>query len=412
MSHMGRQKSEPVRVIYLFTSFPLLTETFLQREVRVLRTMRIKLSLYSLWGGSSEFEGMAVGKFPKWKILALVWWLPYWSFRRPRAFLEVIRSLVGNPMPSLLNAGETLIGICFATVYARRFEVEGPDLFHAVWSTMPATAAFFLAGLTGIPYSMGAHAYDVFENGGDWLLEKKLRNSQFVHTSSDATRRHLLELSDNPENVLLIRRGFDDIPPNGGMRSPREPIRILSVGRLVEKMGYFDQLKIYAGLKEKKVSFEARVVGEGRLRRSLQKQMAELGLEEEVKLVGSMVFDEVLKQFEWADLFLYTGKVADNGDRPGLPNALVEAMAVGVPVLASPVAGVVEAIEPGITGGLIDWNDSSSWLKFLEDVRNDDHFYEKVSGAARRWVEQNYDGRKNTGQLMAAFEELRSEVRV
>ena len=409
MSPMGGQKSEPVRVIYLFTSFPLLTETFLQREVRVLRTMRINLSLYSLWGGSRDFEEMAVGKFPKWKILALVWWLPYWSFRRPRAFLEVARSLLENPMPSLLNAGETLIGLCFAAVYAHRFQVERPDLFHAAWATMPATAAFFLAGLTGIPYSMGAHAYDVFENGGDWLLEKKLRNSLFVHTSSDATRRRLLELSDKPENILLIRQGFDEIPPTGGMRSPRDPIRILSVGRLVEKMGYFDQLKIYAGLKEENVSFEARIVGEGRLRRSLQKRVAELGMESEIKLLGGMVFDEVLKQFDWADLFLYTGKVAHSGDRPGLPNALVEAMAVGVPVLATPVAGVVEAIQHGRTGGLIEIGDSGSWMSLVKRVKTDDRFYESIRNEARRWMEQNFDGKKNTALLMEAFEELRSE---
>ena len=119
-----------------------------------------------------------------------------------------------------------------------------------------------------------------------------------------------------------------------------------------------------------------------------------------------MPFERVLEQLHWADLFLFTGKVARSGDRPGLPNAVAEAMAVGRPVLATPVAGVVEAIRPGETGGLIDWNNRRSWLDYVKKVGRDDRFYEKITSAARHWVEENYDARKTTAQLVEALEEF------
>ena len=397
---------ERIKVAFLFTTFPVLTETFLQRQIRVLQTMPVDLSLYSLWGGAKLFDGSKVWRYPKWRMLALPWSIAYWVIRKPGAWIEMARLLLRRPIPSLLNAGETLIGFCFAIDQAHRFRREGPGHLHAVWSTMPASAAFLLNKLLGIPYSMGAHAYDVFENGGDWLLREKIDGARFVHTSSEATRSRLLQLCPAPERIRLIRRGFDVFPKMRPIRNDRDPLRIVSVGRMVEKMGYFDQLQLLAELKAEDLRFEMRIVGDGGLRRSVKRWIPALELDSEVQLLGEMPFERVLEQLHWADLFLFTGKVARSGDRPGLPNAVAEAMAVGRPVLATPVAGVVEAIRPGETGGLIDWNNRRSWLDYVKKVGRDDRFYEKITSAARHWVEENYDARKTTAQLVEALEEF------
>ena len=402
----GRPKTK-LRVAFLFTTFPVLTETFLQRQIRVLQTLPVDLSLYSLWGGARSFNGLDVSRYPKWRMLALPWWITYWAIRKPGACMEVVGHLLRRPLPSLLNAGETLIGLCFAIDQAHRFRRANPGHLHAVWSTMPASAAFLLNKLLDIPYSMGAHAYDVFEHGGDWLLREKIAGACFVHTSSEATRSRLLQLCPAPERIRLIRRGLDVFPKMLQMRKDRHPLRIISVGRMVEKMGYFDQLRLLAEVKAEDLPFEMRIVGHGRLRRSVRRMILELELESVVQLLGEMPFEKVLEQLHWADLFLFTGKVARSGDRPGLPNAVAEAMAVGRPVLATPVAGVVEAIRPGQTGGLIDWNNRRSWLNYIKKVGRHDRFYEKITSGARRWVEENFDATKTTAQLVEAFEELR-----
>ena len=409
----GRGRSSRIRVAYLFATFPLLTETPAQREIQVLRTLPVDLDIYSLWRGGREFEGESVRRFALWRLPLLAWLLPYWLGRRPRVFLDLIKHLTGARMPSLTNVGETLLGLVFALCYANRLSRAGqrPDLLHAAWATSPATAAQFLSGLTGIPFSMGAHAYDVFENGGDWMLNSKLRDAALVVTSSQCTRRRLLERGADPHKTVLVRRGLDLLSarrtPRAARRTPRahrSPLRILAVGRLIEKKGYHDQLALYAALKAEGLAFEARIVGAGPLERALKRQAAELGVTGFVHFLGPLPHDAVVEQHAWADVFLFTGKVARNGDRDGLPNVISEAMAAGVVVVASAVAGVPEAVEDGRTGILITEGGTALWVSALRRLQTDDGYYERLCAGARVWVEAHYDARRNARRMLRCFE--------
>ena len=395
-----------IRVAYLFTTFPLLTEAPSQRELKALRDIPVELHIYSLWGGGHEFEGERIRRFAKWRLIALLWWFPYWLARRPDAFVRLETRLAGTRMPSLLNAGETLLGLAFALCYATHFSraEHRPDIFHAAWATMPATAAQFLRDLTGIPFSMGAHAYDVFRNGGDWLLSSKLGDASLVVTSSESTREWLLERGADPNKTVLVRRGLDLLSARRTPRAHRNPLHILAVGRLIEKKGYVEQLGLYAALKAVGLVFEARIVGAGPLERALKKRAAELGLTELVHFVGPLPHDAVVKQYAWADVLLFTGQVARNGDRDGLPNVIPEAMAAGVAVVASAVAGVPEAVEDGRTGVLITEGGAEPWVSALRRLQTEDGYYERLCAGARAWVEAHYDARRNARRLLQCFE--------
>ena len=394
-----------LRVTYLFTTFPLLSETPYQRELRALAGLPVELEIYSLWGGGRSFAGRPVRRFNKWRVFTLAWVLPYWLSKRPRVFADLAKRLLRGPLPSALNAGETLLGLAFSLCHAGRIarSRRRPDLIHAAWATLPATAAQLLQELTDIPFSMGGHAYDVFRDGGDWDLTRKLRKAALVVTSSQATRRGLLDRGAPPEKTVLVRRGFDVLPSWRAPRSNRDPLRILSVGRLVEKKGYPDQLATYADLRNAGLRFEARIVGSGPLRRSLERQIAQLALSDHVTLLRAQPQEAVFELYAWADVLLFTGRVADNGDRDGLPNVVPEAMACGVPVVSTPVAGVPEAIEHDRTGVLVPRQSEVTWLSALKALQSDDGFYLELSRAARAWVETHYDARKNSGRLLTRF---------
>ncbi len=400
--------AERLRIVYLFTTFPLLSETPAQREIRVLRTLPVELDIYSLWRGGREFEGEPVRRFALWRLPLLAWFLPYWLGRRPRVFLNLAKRLTGARMPSLLNVGETLLGLAFALCYANRLSRAGgrPDLLHAAWATTPATAAQLLSGLTGIPFSMGAHAYDVFRDGGDWLLAGKLRDAALIITSTESTRKALLERSADPSKTVLIRRGLDVLPARRPPRTCRNPMRILAVGRLIEKKGYVEQLGLYAVLKAAGLAFEARIVGAGPLKRVLKRRTTHLGLSQFVTFTGPLPHDAVVEQYAWADVLLFTGKVARNGDRDGLPNVIPEAMATGVVVVASAVAGVPEAVEDGRTGILITKGGAEPWVSALRRLQTDDDYYERLCEGARAWVDAHYDARRNAAALAGHFAAL------
>ena len=393
----------PLRVATLFTTFPLDSETFYQREVRAMRDLPVELTLYSLWRGGRTFEGRPVHRFALWQWAALVWFLPTWLARRPQVFFALVKRLARTKMPSWLNAGETLLGLAFALSRAGRFARERPDLIHAAWATAPGTAAELLSALTGIPFAMGSHAYDVFRDGGDWLLAGKLRTASLVVTSSEATRRALLARGGPPGRTVLVRRGLDEIPALGPPRAIRRPLRLLSVGRLVEKKGYPEQLALYAALSEADFAFEARIVGGGPLEGALRRRAAALGLAGRVSILGPLSHADVRAQYAWADVLLFTGQVARSGDRDGLPNVILEAMAHGVVVVARDVAGVAEAVVDGRTGVLITAPGTDPWLAALGRLQHDDRFTEELRAGARAWVAAHHDARRNAAQLLAHF---------
>ena len=165
--------TKPLKITYLFTTFPVATETFLQREIQAIYKLPVQLEIFSLWGGDKLYNGIKVFRFAKWKLIFLGVLFPYWIVKNPKAFYDIFSGLKQRRMPSIRNAGEVFIRICFAILYARRFNRKRPALFHAPWATMPATAALLLSKLTGTPFSMGAHAFDIYANGGDWLLHEK-----------------------------------------------------------------------------------------------------------------------------------------------------------------------------------------------------------------------------------------------
>jgi len=388
-----------LKIAYLFTTFPVTSETFLQREVRVMASQGVDVEIHSLWLGDTEWEGVPIKKFQHSALFKLLWLFPKYLFLRPEVLRELFERLLKYDMPSLLNLGETLRGIGCALVLADYFKKEKPDVFHCVWATMPATAGWILNKLTGIPYTMGAHAYDVFKKEGDWLLTPKLRLALIVHTTTDAARKHLIAKGAKKEKVLLIRRGLDQFPPCKLPRAERRPLRILSVGRLVPKKGYHRQLEILRQLADDGFEFEARIVGGGRIEDSLRQRHAELDLHDCVDLLGRRPFTEVKKQYDWADVLIFTGIVAPDGDRDGLPNVIPEAMAMGLPVVTSPVAGTTEAIHHDETGFVARNDDYDAWKLALTKLQSDDQVFHRIRENARAWVEKNYDNQVNAASL-------------
>jgi colanic acid/amylovoran biosynthesis glycosyltransferase len=396
----------PPVIAYLFTTFPKNTETFLQREIIAMKSHGANLRLYSLWGGGGTFRGLKVTRFNKWRLFTLPWLIPRESWRRPDVLRQVVRGLFTRRAPSWMNFWENMLGAGFACVFAREFRQRPPALIHAAWGGAPATAAWLLWRLDGHRFSAAAHAYDIYEHGGDWWLKDKLDHAVFIHTSTAMGCRSLLERGLPAEKIVCIRRGLDRLPALKALRASRLPIHLVCVARLVEKKGLDHQLRIYAALRAVGVPFAARIVGEGPLRAPLEKLAGEIGIGANVTFTGHLPQHEVWNQLEWADVLLHTGVVAASGDRDGLPNVIPEAMSIGVLVLTSPAAATTEAITQGITGLVAPVDAPADWVSALRRLSRDDAFAEKLRTAARRWVEENFDAHHNARRLLTRFESV------
>ena len=307
--------------------------------------------------------------------------------------------------PSWLNFWENMLGAGFAGCFYRELKKDPPALLHGAWAGAPATAGWVLWRMFGWRYSSGAHAYDIYEHGGDWWLLEKLQHAKFIHASTEAAKRELVERAVPAEKIRVIRRGLETFPAFKPLRPSRQPLRLICIARLVPKKGLNYQLAIYAALKEAGLAFEARIVGDGPLQAALEARVVELGLAREVKFLGRLEPAAVWEQLAWADVLLHTGIVAPSGDRDGLPNVIPEAMAAGVLVVTSPVSATTEAVQQARTGLVADVDLPLAWVVALRQLGADNKLAETLRAAARRWVEENYDAHKNTARLAACFAE-------
>lgn len=376
-----------------------------------MRAHGANLRIYSLWGGGGTFRGLPVASFNKWRLLTLLWMIPYEAARRPEVLRQLLHGLFTRRAPSWLNFWENMLGAGFACLFAGKFRKDPPALIHAAWGGAPATAAWLLWRLDGHRFSAAAHAYDIYEHGGDWWLNEKLTHAAFIHTSTEMGRRSLIERGMPAERVVCVRRGLDRLPVFKALRRTRAPLHIVCVARLVEKKGLDHQLRIYAALRAAGVPFQAHIVGEGPLRADLEKLAGHLGVASQVAFTGHLPQHEVWTQLGWADVLLHTGVVAASGDRDGLPNVIPEAMSSGVLVVTSPAAATTEAITHGVTGLVAPVDQPADWVSALRRLATDNTFAENLRAAARGWVEENFDAHKNAGRVLAKFQQTIADTR-
>lgn len=397
---------KPLRVLYICTTFPKLSEQFIQREVDGLRaeTGAIDLEIVSLWGGERLYKGVSIYTFPKWKLLHLLWSLPWALIRQPGTLIRSFGKFFSGKPPSMINFFETALGYGYALVNWVRVKGSPPDLIHGIWATSPVSAAYFLSALTNVPYSMGAHAFDVFEDGGDWHLKEKLEGAAMIHSSSESTARQLLRWGAEEEKLRVVRRGLVEFPKFKPIRHNRKTIRIVSVGRLVEKKGFFYQIDLFKALKASGVDYNARIVGSGALDQPLRDYRDKSGLHNDVEFWGQLSYGAVQEQLAWADIFFFTGRISSKGDRDGLPNVIGEALAHGVVVLSTDVGATTEAIEDRKSGLILPGDDARAWVDAVKVLKEDDLLFETLRENGRKWVEVNFDAHKNSSQLLQAFQ--------
>ena len=399
-----------MRILYVATTFPVYSETFLQREARAFRELGVELTILSLHRGEPEFDGFEIDRFSKWELLTLFWRLPWIIVMRFSYFRAWFAELFTHRPPTSLSFWENMLGMGAAVARESQLRVLKPDLIHCVWSSAPASFGWVSSLLAGLPFSIGAHAYDVFDHGGDWLLKTKTRQATLVHTSTESAYSKLREFVAESK-LRLIRRGMNRFPEFKPLRPDRDSLRLICVARLVEKKGFPYQIRIYEALRDAGIKFEARIVGEGELREEIESELRRKGRENQVVLRGRLTQAETMEELAWADVLIHTGVIARNGDRDGLPNVIPEAMASGALVLASPVSGVVEAIENEITGILANVEETESWVEQCRRIQKEDQLCERLRSAGRAWVEREWVASRNSGELLKAMRDrLSSEA--
>lgn len=256
----------------------------------------------------------------------------------------------------------------------------------------PSSVARYAAIMRGLPWSFSAHAKDIWTSP-DWEKREKLQaathGAAFGATCTAIGAAHLRDLADDPARVDLIYHGLDlsrfPAPPDRAPRATEGPFHMLSVGRLVEKKG-FDRLIQALALLPDSVNWHWTHIGGGTLSQTLKAQADAVGLSQRISWKGACDQPEVIDAMRAADLFVLPSRIAEDGDRDGLPNVLMEAASQRLPILSTPVSAIPEFIETGVHG-LLSQDDPVSLAAAMTDIaQNPDRAAQMAAAAHDRLI--------------------------
>jgi len=402
------------RVAFVLKGYPRLSETFIAQEILALERLGLEILIVSLRHPTDrtthpihrqisaaslylpEYLHQEVGRI--WRGWRQSRRLPGYS----AALAAWLSDLRRDPTPNRIRRfGQALV-----------LAAELPhDIghIHAHFLHTPASVARYTALLTGLDWTVSAHARDIWTLP-EWEKRTKLAQAEWIVTCTAIAHSHLAGLSSRPDAVYLCYHGLDlqcfEAPPrhanwrNGG--DPRQPVNILSVGRAVAKKGYDDLLEALALLP---ANLEWRFVhiGGGALAAALRLQAKRLVISHRIEWRGAMAQPEVLAAYRETDLFVLASKVAKDGDRDGLPNVLIEAQSQRLACVSTDVSAIPELIEHDVTGLLVPPGNPIALAETLERLIRDPEERSRLGAAGEHRVRRLFSMEAGINLLARRF---------
>jgi len=399
-----------LRVAFVLKGYPRLSEAFIAQEIAALERRGLEILIVSL-RRPADARVHPVHREIKAQLLYLPEYLllepfrvlkAWWKARSLRSYSRTkklwLRDLRRDPTPNRIRRfGQAL-------VLAAELPADVQRL-HAHFLHTPASVARYAAALAGLPWSGSAHAKDIWTTPA-WEKREKLADCEWLVTCTAANRNHLAALA--PEGRVALAYHGIDLGRFARQRTERardgsgEPVRILSVCRLVEKKGMEVLLEALARLPGD-LSWRLVHAGGGPLKGRMERKARALGIRDRVDWKGALAQEALLAEYRAADLFALASRVARDGDRDGLPNVLMEAQSQALACVATRVSAIPELVEDGKTGLLVEENDPAALAGALAALARDPAGRRALGEAAYARVRGNFALEANLDRLAERF---------
>ena len=395
--------------VFILKGYPRLSETFIAQEIRALEQRSIPIEIVSLRRPTDKYLHPVHRE-----ITAPVNYLPEYLYQEP---LRVLRGWWrARKMPGYRAAFRQWIadfrrdltpnrGRRFGQACVLAAELDGSRLrLHAHFLHTPAAVGYYTHLLTGLPWSCSAHAKDIWLTP-DWEKREKLQSMDWLVTCTASGAEALRKLAPDPAKVSLVYHGLDFSRfPEPPVRAPREtgPFTLLSVGRLVPKKGFDGLLQALARLPAD-LDWRLRHVGGGPLKDELAAEAARLGIGARIAWLGARPQDQVLEEYRSADLFVLNCRIAEDGDRDGLPNVLMEAQSQRLPVISTAMPAIAELVIDGATGLLTPPDDPERLAQAIARLLRDPALRTQIAEAGFQRVRSVFSATRGIDDLERRF---------
>lgn len=329
----------------------------------------------------------------------------YWLFRNPVRYFRAFGVCFSDPTDSLAAKLKLVYKLLAVGPTARWAREQKYDHIHAHFASDPATHALFLQLLTGISMSFTGHAADLYRD--PIALRPKLKKATGLVVISKFNLNFYQSVVDSLAPHRIVHCGIDlkgfpySLPVTGG-----EHIKIFGVGRMVAKKGFRYLVQALSFLDRTGVKYRAEIAGDGPLQEELEIMARSLNLKGELVFLGAISQAEIKSRINQAGVFVLPSVPSEDGDVDGIPVALMEAMALGCPVISTRVSGIPELVQHEETGLLVEPRDAEGLAESLVRVHRDQELAEYLAQRGRKMVEEQFNIEKSAEQLESFFREL------
>ncbi len=389
---------------YVLKQYPRLSETFILHELLALQAAGVPTRVFSLrvptegrfHPALADYQGDVV----------------YPSQLGRAAAADAFAAMAGldlgryDEMVSMLErvpASRRADLMVQAVAVARQAVDGGVTHFHAHFLTIAAHVSYLAHLLTGISFSVTAHAKDIYRHTVDWDLAQLIaKEAATIVTVCDANREHL-EIKLGPEvNLRRIYNGLNDpeppAPPSGRLKD-----LVVGVGRLVEKKGFDVLLDAVAILRAKEQPVQCVILGDGDQRVQLERQAANLAIEDLVDFRGAVTQTEVSRWLRTATVVAAPCVVGADGNQDALPTVLLEALAAGLPAVSTPVAGVPEIITDHRQGLLVSPGSATELADGIMKLLTDTALWSRLAAAGPIRLAERFSRESTADELIEVF---------
>jgi glycosyltransferase involved in cell wall biosynthesis len=398
-----------MRLAYLTSQYPAASHTFIRREIEALRGLGQEIDTFSVRSpGTNEVEGEA-DRSEAGKTFYLLKQSPFAFveahlgalFTRPARYLRTFALALGHRAPGARGLFLAFAHFAESVLLARELERRKVEHLHNHFANSAATVGLLATKMLGIRWSFTMHGISETDYPAGLMLGRKIEAANLVVCVSWFGRAQGMRLVAPRlwEKMHVVRCGvpFDRLP----LREPEgtNSGTLICVGRLSPEKGQAGLLHAFAELRERHSDLKLRLVGDGPDRQALEALASDLGLADRLTFLGRLTEGETLAEIARSDILVLPSFME------GLPIVLMEAMALGVPVIASRVAGIPELVEDGV-GGLLfapsDWDDLAGCI---ERLLAEKALYAALADHGKRKVTDEFDVRKSAAVLSRLFEQ-------
>ncbi len=382
-----------MRLGYLYSRYPVISQTFCDTEMLALERLGIALEIGSIYPPLTSLRHEHISRLrapihyaPPQQILRIWEKDAKTTGKWPRELVELHERKYGSSVKAEQRARNALY---FADLFTR----NGVDHFHVHFANRAAHTAMFLKEISGIPFSVTAHGQDFMKDlGNDDLLREICAAAAFVAAETDYSRELLRQCC--PDSAAKIHRVYNGIDlEHFPLRFPATlnpaPV-IVSVGRLVAFKGFEQLIDTCAELSRRGLDFRCEIIGDGPLRENLQAKIDTLGLSSRLTLLGSLSQTAVFEKLRTADIFALASVTDQQGASDVFPTVIIEAMSAARPVISTRLAGIPELVAHEETGLLVSPGNTSAFSRALEQLIRDPELRGRYGRAGRARIEQHF----------------------